>query len=91
MRSPQNLLLQAEQAQLPQPFFTEEVLQPFDHLLGSLLDLLQQLDSFLALGTWMRYSRWGLTRAEWSLECPGGIQETFRCCTKGHGLVQKCW
>ena len=29
-----------------------------------------------------------------SLHCvtvPGGIQETFRCCTVGHGLVGKYW
>ena len=22
---------------------------------------------------------------------PGGVQETFRCCTEGHGLVGKYW
>jgi len=22
---------------------------------------------------------------------PGGVQETFRCCIKGHGLVGKYW
>ena len=22
---------------------------------------------------------------------PGGVQDTFRCGTKGHGLVGKCW
>ena len=22
---------------------------------------------------------------------PGGIQEMFRCCTEGHGLVGKYW
>ena len=22
---------------------------------------------------------------------PGGVQETFRCCTKGHDLVEKYW
>ena len=33
-------LLQAEQAQVPQPFFTGEVLQPSDHLCGPPLDLL---------------------------------------------------
>ena len=33
---------------------------------------------------------------EWSVQggevtVPGGVQETFRCCTKGHGLVWKYW
>mgnify|MGYP001853276447 FL=1 len=36
-------LLQAEQDQLPQPVFIEEVLQPSDHLRGPPLDPLQQL------------------------------------------------
>jgi len=22
---------------------------------------------------------------------PGGVQEVFRCCTEGHGLVGKYW
>ena len=22
---------------------------------------------------------------------PGGVEETFRCCTEGDGLVGKCW
>ena len=35
--------LQAEQAQLPQPVFVGEVLQPSDHLCGPPLDPLQQL------------------------------------------------
>jgi len=36
-------LLQAKQAQLPQPFFIGEMLQPSDHLQGPPLHLLQQL------------------------------------------------
>ena len=43
-------LLQAKQAQIPQPFFTGEVLQPSDHLCGHPLDLLQQLCILPALG-----------------------------------------
>ena len=43
-------LLQAEQAQLPQPVFVEEVLQPSDHLRAPSLDPLQQLLVFIALG-----------------------------------------
>ena len=39
----QPLLLQAEQAQFPQPTFVKEVLQPSDHLCGLPLDPLQQL------------------------------------------------
>ena len=49
MRSSQSLL-QTEQAQLPQDFVEEEMLQPFDHLLGPPLDPLQQLHIFLLLG-----------------------------------------
>ena len=48
MRSPQSLP-QAEPAQLPQPFFTGEVLQPSHHLHGPPLDPLQQLHIFLVL------------------------------------------
>ena len=44
-------LLQAEQAQLLQPLFTGEVLQPSDHLCGPPLDPLQQLLIFPVLGT----------------------------------------
>ena len=50
MRSPQSLL-QAKQAQLPQPFFIREVLQPSDHPCGPGLGPLQQLHIFLVLGT----------------------------------------
>ena len=46
----QPYLLQAEQAQLPQPVFVEEVLQPSDHLCGPPLDPLQQLHIFPVLG-----------------------------------------
>ena len=49
MRSPCSLL-QTEQAQLPQPVFVGEVLQPPDHLSGPPLDSLQQLPVFLVLG-----------------------------------------
>jgi len=41
--SPEPSLLQAKQAQFPQPFLTGEVLQPSDHLSGLPLDLLQEL------------------------------------------------
>ena len=43
-------LLQAEQAQLSQPFFVGEVLQPSDYLCVPPLDLLQQLHLFLLRG-----------------------------------------
>ena len=43
-------LLQAEQAQLPQPVFTGEVLQPSEHPHGSPLDLLQELCVLPVLG-----------------------------------------
>jgi len=42
----QPLLLQAEQAQFPQPTFVKEVLQPSDHLCGLPLDPLLQLYIF---------------------------------------------
>ncbi|KAK4830165.1 hypothetical protein QYF61_008676 [Mycteria americana] len=44
-------LLQAEQPQLSQPFFTGEVFQPYDHFRGPPLDPLQQVRVFLVLGT----------------------------------------
>jgi len=30
---------------------------------------------------------------EWADEhhIPGGVQEVFRCCTEGHGLMGKYW
>jgi len=65
MGSPQRFLqaklpnLQAK-AQLPQPFFVGEALQPFDHLCGP-LDLHQQLCILTVLGAWTPYSRWSLT------------------------------
>ena len=43
--------LQAEHAELPQPFFIEEVLQSSDHFHSPPLDLLQQLHIFLVLGS----------------------------------------
>ena len=43
-------LLQIKQAQLPQPFFTGEVLQPSDHLCGTSLDPIQQLHILPVLG-----------------------------------------
>ena len=43
-------LLHTQQAQLPQPFFIGEVLQPSEHLHGPPLDPLQQLHIFLVLG-----------------------------------------
>jgi len=33
---------------------------------------------------WMRAAQGG-----GGVTIPGGVQETFRCCTKGHGLVGK--
>lgn len=47
MRTPR-ALLQPKEAQLPQPFCTGEVFQPFDHLHG--LDPFQLLLVFLVLG-----------------------------------------
>ena len=49
MRSPWSLL-QAKQAQFPQPFLTGELLQPSGHLSDPPLDPLQQLSVFLILG-----------------------------------------
>lgn len=46
--SPKTYLLQSEQPRLSQPVFTRQVLQPLDHLGGS-LDLFQQLQT-LRLG-----------------------------------------
>ena len=43
-------LLQATQAQFPQPFLLGEVLQPSNHLSGLPLDLLQEIYAFLVLG-----------------------------------------
>jgi len=43
-------LHQAKQAQLPQPFFTLEVLQPFDCPHGQLLDPLNSFTSLLCWG-----------------------------------------
>ena len=59
-------LLQAKQAQLPQPFFIGEVLQPFHHLCGLLWSCSISSLSFLYWGphTWVQYYRWGLTGAE---------------------------
>ena len=48
--SPEPSLLQTEQAQLSQPVFIGEALQPSDHLCGPALDLLQQLHILLVLG-----------------------------------------
>ena len=50
MRSPRSLLPD-EQAQLPQPVFVGNVLQPSDCLCDPLLDTLQQLHIFPVLGT----------------------------------------
>lgn len=43
-------LLQAEEAQVSQPIFTREVLQPSGHLYGLPVELFQQLYSFIVLG-----------------------------------------
>ena len=48
--SPEPSLLHTKQAQLPQPFFLGEVLQPSDHLCGSPLELYGQLSILIALG-----------------------------------------
>jgi len=47
--APQPSLLQAEQAQLHQPFLTGKVIQPSDHLQGSSLNLLQLTSTFPVL------------------------------------------
>jgi len=46
--------------------FIGDVLQPLYHIHGPLLDLLQKLHILPVLGpqTWMKYSSWGLMRAE---------------------------
>ena len=64
--SPEPSLLQAKQAQFPQPFLIGEVLQPSDHLSGPPLDPLQELHVLPVLGpqAWTQYSRCGLSRAE---------------------------
>src|SRR5699024_8009122 len=49
-------LLQAKQAQLPQPFLTGEVLQPSDHRSGPPLDPLQELHVLPVLGAPMNCS-----------------------------------
>ena len=48
--SPEPSLLQAEQAQFPQPLLTREVLQPSHHLSGFPLDPLQELHVLPVLG-----------------------------------------
>lgn len=57
-------LLQAEPPQFYEPTLTGGVLQPFDHPYSSLLDLFQQVQALLMLGTLEldEYGRWGLTR-----------------------------
>lgn len=42
------------------------------------------IDSFLAT---QRFSCMSLNDLDWE----GGVQEPFRCCTEGHGLVGKYW
>ena len=66
VRSPQRSLFQAEQAQLPQPFFIEEMIQPCDHLHVPPLVLLQLLHMLLVLGTPCLGTvfRWSFMRAE---------------------------
>jgi len=68
MRSPQNLLfyIQAEQAQLPQPFFTGKMLQSSDHphaLLWTHSNSFTFID-VLRVPDLEKYSRWSLTKAE---------------------------
>ena len=48
--SPEPSLLQAKQAQFPQPFLIGELLQPSDHLSGPPLELLQELHVLPVLG-----------------------------------------
>ena len=48
--SPEPFILQAKQAQLPQSFFTGEVLQPFYHSRCPFLDLIQHHLIHLMLG-----------------------------------------
>ena len=47
--SPEPSLLQAKQAQFPQPFFKGEVLRPSDHLSGPPMNLFQELPTFTLL------------------------------------------
>jgi len=68
--SPKPSLLQAKQAQHPQPFLLKEVFQPFDHFCGPLLGSLQQFCILPILGdggvpVLNMVLRWVLTRAEW--------------------------
>ena len=48
--SPEPSLLQSEQSQFPQPFFTGEVLQPSDHPCHPPLDLIQKFHILPVLG-----------------------------------------
>jgi len=59
-------LLQAKQAQFPQPLFIGEVLQPADYPCDLLWTHSSSSASVLCWGpqAWMQDSRWGLTRAE---------------------------
>ena len=52
--SPEPSLLQAKQAQFPQPFFIEEVLQPSDHQKKALLNLNMSCSGVYWYGSWWR-------------------------------------
>ena len=66
MRSPHSLL-QAEQAQFPQPVFTGMCSSSLIIFVALLRSPSNSSLSFLYLvsQTWMQYSRWGLTWAEY--------------------------
>jgi len=64
--SPRPSLLWAEQLQAFQPFFIGVVFHPSGHFYGLPLDLLEQAQVFLMLGTknWMQDSRGAVLREE---------------------------
>jgi len=51
MRPSLSFLLQAEHAQVSQPFLIREVLQALYHFCGPQLDSLQEIPDFLSLGS----------------------------------------
>jgi len=79
--------LQAKQAQVSQPCFIGEVLQPSDHLCGPLWTLSISPPFFLCWGpqTWMQFSRWGLMRAEqWGTIPSPPCWPSFSWCSPGY-------
>ena len=52
------------------------------------------LPSFSLKPFFLLLSQWALPQAArggGGVTASGGAQETFRCCTEGHGLVGRCW